>query len=113
MAHLVNYANGQSGSKRAEQPARLNPNVDLYEQRVQNRALGRPEWDQSDPTDMEGVEVKTLSHATTTDYADSVTGGNIEYDEHGLPIKKKISQSVYSYDSSRDFSQFVKEIHGR
>ena len=62
----------------------------------------------------------TLSHTKTTEYTESVYETVYEYDEDGVAVptnqkkkKKMASPSVYSYDSTRDLSQFLKHIHGR
>lgn len=80
------------------------------EERIQKRTLGQPEWDQSPLVDTSiTTDGLTLTHATTTDYEDSV----LEAEDTAAKKKKMDATSVYSYNSARDISQFVKDVHGR
>jgi hypothetical protein len=93
----------------AENSATSKAQID-HHQRLQNRVLGRAEWDQAPVAP--SISGFTLSHATTTDYQDSVVEGEDE-DEAGPKRKKMATPSVVSFNSSRDISQFVKDVHGR
>lgn len=68
-------------------------------------------WDQSSlGFDSSSTDGRTVTHADTTEYSNSV------YDGEGEPQRKKrkmATPSVYSYNSTRDISQFVKDVNGR
>lgn len=89
-------------------------------------------WDQpSLGFDSSRSDGYTLTHADTTEYSNSVYGtehgGHAHAgpsgqpvddgeDEDGQPQRKKrkmAAPSVYSYNSTRDISQFVKDVNGR
>jgi hypothetical protein len=79
----------------------------------------RPRWDQL-PLATSTAGGPTLTHVETTEYTESVYETVYEYDEDGNALlthrkkkRKMASPSVYSYNSTRDISQFVKDVHGR
>jgi hypothetical protein len=83
----------------------------VKEQRTEERSQERPVWDQSPIAAAYTADLYTLSHATTTADSESVRP---DENEDGIPRRKKAaSPSVYSFNSSRDFSLFAKNVHGR
>lgn len=99
-----------NGGGTPAKPPRLS--LGLYD-RVQNRSLGRPQWDQPPLSPTSTTDNFTLSHVHTTDYTESVE--ETEYDKDGVPKgkRKTSASSVISYHSSRDGAQYVKIVHGR
>lgn len=66
------------------------------------RTLIHPRFDQSlAPSSGNGSSITTMSHARTLPGTDQ---GGTEHEFLG---------SVYSYNSTRDISRFVRELHGR
>lgn len=95
-----------------------NGTSNIYQANLLNGA--RPRWDQRPLAPSTSGGGLTLSHMESTDYTESVYETVYEYDEDGVAIptqdkkKKKMgSPSVYSYNSARDLSQFVKDSFGR
>lgn len=78
-----------------------------------------PRWDQPPLAPSTSCEGLTLTHVETTEYTESVYETVYEYDEDGVAVlthrkkKRTMADSVYSYDSTRDVSQFVHQSHGR
>lgn len=79
----------------------------------------RPRWDQRPLAPSTTGDSLALSRAKTTEYTESMYETVYEYDEDGVAVptqqkkKKTTSPSVYSYNSARDLSQFIKDSYGR